>query len=246
MTMRGRVWITPEVVSWTPRQEAGWVVDQSALRRGYTIWQHASDRLKAGANEMDRADAITTLKRCLNQRLRVIEAAYKLRRFLRLNNTRYLEALSQLGLARPMLIQHLLKVRNAIEHEDKAPPRLRRCLEMLDVVWYFLRTTDRLVGAKTHMFILEPDETSRYGLEVEVVIKRVWTASVRGWLPHELLSYSPIVGCFGVRPDKLQAANSWKKQGQHLDKLDTDIYLSGSVTEIPDKIAFARAYFEAH
>jgi hypothetical protein len=31
---------------------------------------------------MDRIDAITTLKRCLNQRLKQIEAAYKLKVFL--------------------------------------------------------------------------------------------------------------------------------------------------------------------
>ena len=57
-------------------------------------------------------------------------------------NVGALERLEAVGLARPFLIRRLFDLRNDIEHRDAAPPDLDRCLELADVTWYFLKSTD--------------------------------------------------------------------------------------------------------
>ncbi len=38
-------------------------------------------------------------------------------------------------------MKQLLAIRNDIEHRDVKPPSTEKCLELLDAVWYFLKST---------------------------------------------------------------------------------------------------------
>lgn len=245
-TMPKRIWIKPEILFWEYRSPSGSYLDEAPWRRAYRIWEHAAKKLQPRADEMDRTDAITTLKRCLNQRLKQLEKAYKLNTFLESKNTRYLQLLEQLGLVRPLLLRQLMEVRNAIEHDDKAPPKIERCLEMLDVVWYFLKTTDGVMQVRTESILLQPTQESPYWVEIDIGIKRIWKINARGWLPEDYILMIMAPNHIGIHVDKLHTNKLWKKRGEHLDKKDTDLYFSGRVTEIPHRLSFARLYFSAY
>jgi hypothetical protein len=42
-------------------------------------------------------------------------------------------------------MKELLKIINDIEHNDARSPEIERCKELVDVVWYFLKSTDSIV-----------------------------------------------------------------------------------------------------
>src|SRR5207247_1310376 len=56
-----------------------------------------------------------------------------------------LALLEYLGLIRPMMLEKLIAIRNAYEHEDAAPPDIAACRDFVDLIWYFLRSTDMWV-----------------------------------------------------------------------------------------------------
>lgn len=248
--MRNRIWIFPEIFSWPRENDSGEYLNESEWKRAHDIWLHASMKLQLGAGEMDRTDAITTLKRCLNQRLKQIEKDYKLRSFLGSTNNRYLQLLEQLDLVRPLMLHELMELRNEIEHEDKKPPKLDRCLEILDMIWYFLKTTDRFsrIRADGIMFELPDKKThgSPYWVHTDIHIRRIWKIRANGWLPEEYISMKALPDRIEVLAEKVHTNEKWKKQGQHRDKKDTDLYFYGEIVNIPDKMTFVRQYFSAY
>jgi hypothetical protein len=137
-----------------------------------------------------------------------------------------------------------MEIRNEIEHEDKRPPKLERCLELLDVVWYFLRTTDRIVRVRTDTLLFEAED-GPYWVEVNIQIKRTWKTSMRGWVPAHFIFYRFMPDQCQVLSDELTTNRKWKRQGQHPDKNPSDLYFSGEVIQLPDKTAFAQQYFSS-
>jgi Protein of unknown function (Hypoth_ymh) len=144
--VRGRGWLDP---SWISGQIALiWQesLEVDAARRPYEIYQHACDRLTNDASALDRVDAITTLKRAVTQRARVLTEAYGLDALpLRDKPRDHLKLLAYLGIVRPLMLRRLIDIRNFVEHEDRSPPDIDDCLAFADFVWYFLRSTDLLV-----------------------------------------------------------------------------------------------------
>lgn len=242
--MRKRVWINPEFLNWYCFSEGGSIVNDVDNMRAYEIWEHALNRLQNNPSEMDRTDAITTLKRCLNQRLQLIEKYYKLRSNFGSNSKRYLQLLEELSLIRPLLLQGLMEIRNEIEHKDKRPPKLERCLELLDAVWYFLRTTDRIVQVISDSLLYQHNNDIHW-ISLEVIIKRKWHLYLRGWLPNELIASQSTSSFIEILADELHTNEKWKAKGEHLDKSDTDLYFSGEILKLPDRRKMAHQYFSA-
>lgn len=240
--MRKRIWVNPEFISWYCSNEGGSIQDISETKRAYEIWEHALKRLHDNPTEMDRIDAITTLKRCLNQRLQVIEKNYKLRNCFGSSSKRYLQLLEELSLIRPLLLQDLMEIRNDIEHKDKRPPNSKRCFELLDIVWYFLRATDRVIQVVGDSLVYN-HENDVYWVNLGVTIKRKWTLTLRGWLPKEFILLQNKPDFIEIFADELNTNEKWKHKGEHLDKKDTDLYFFGKVVLIQDQRKLIKHYF---
>ena len=144
------------------------------------IWRHAAARLKGTPSDLDRVDCIGTLKRAINHRLKAIQATYN---FDQLPTTRpkkqILEKLQDYGLVRPVIIKELLEVRNGIEHNDAAPPETPRCEFYVDVVWYFLKSTDTLVDMAVDSIVYEDDQ-SESALSCRSIPKRTGSSPSAG------------------------------------------------------------------
>ena len=128
------------------------------LWRAYDILGHAQIVLSREDNDFNRADALGNLKRSVNQRLKTIEQHYNFKSKNAFgNNKKYLEFLEELGVVRPFLIKQLFELRNDVEHNDAKPVSNNRCKELLDIVWYFLKTTDRLLLSKQDSILYKSD-----------------------------------------------------------------------------------------
>jgi hypothetical protein len=247
--MKKRVWIKADLLDWPTTIESAQGLDSSNWQRAYEIWNHASTKINYSATEMDKVDAITTLKRCVNQRLKQFEKVYKIRQFLNQTNIPYLKLLEQLGLVRPLLLQYLMEIRNEIEHDDRKPPKLERCFELLDVVWYFLKSTDTLMKQRTSNIEFQPkkvssdDEESKYWVTIDVDIKRNWKLTARGWIPEEYVSTVNESDYLELMVDEFK--NSKELEGE-LNKNNTDFYFIGSIVKLPDRLKFARLYLSVY
>jgi len=142
-------WIDSRVLSWNCSYQSGIVLDGEKWQRANLIWEHAKNLIESNQSEFDLADGITNLKRCLNHRLSLIEEIYEFKN-IELNSKPkgYMELLERLGIIRPFIMNNLCLIRNDIEHNYARPPSIERCLELLDVIWYFLKSTDPMVQIK--------------------------------------------------------------------------------------------------
>ena len=251
--MRKRIWITTDILKWPVMAGSRDALVTSNWKRAYEIWQHASAKLLNNPTDLDRTDAITSLKRCINQRLKQFELSYRIRPFLIENHSQYLVILEKLGLVRPLLLQSLMEIRNKIEHEDQKPPKLDRCLEMLDVVWYFLKSTDTFIQLRTSSLVFETpkydhsNDENRYWINIDIEQRNKWKLIASGWLPQENISLISKPDQIEILVDKLNTnQEEWKREGVHLDKLVTNLYFSGSIIALPNQLEFARLYFSAY
>lgn len=144
------------------------------------------------ATEHDRADCLSNLRKCLTHRLKHFEEVYNLRQSLDSPKKRpYLEILANVGLVRPLLIQELLILRNDVEYNDACPPDTAKCRQLVDVMWYFLRSTDGLIHIQRTDVALAPIEhefDSEYGCSCQLEYTPAFQMDVSGWFPSDLVS----------------------------------------------------------
>jgi len=134
------------------------------------------------------------LKRALNHRLKLIEEIYSFK-FVEINNRPkgYLEILEVFGVVRPFLMKRLLTIRNGIEHNDEKPPSYERCLELLDVVWYFLKSTDSMVqfAVRDLAFEIEEEGDNSYYFGLRYVQQERDIFIINGTIPENLIYDEP-------------------------------------------------------
>jgi hypothetical protein len=142
------IWLTTEVFAWQREVFGTTSPIGKDTRRPYEYLSHAQGLLAKTPSALQRADALANAKRALNQRLQLLDARYRISSLpLPVREKGLLQRLEALGVLRPLILRRLLDIRNRIEHRDAAPPSARRCAELIDFVWYFLRSTDMLANA---------------------------------------------------------------------------------------------------
>jgi hypothetical protein len=144
-----------------------------------------------------RVDAITTLKRAVAHRLRLLDGIYEFRRIPIVNKpSDNLELLNYLGIVRPKMVQKLVEIRNSIEHEDTDPPNEEACFDFLEFIWYFLRSTDLLVRRLIRSIALNPPEDALerdyYYVGIEFDPKGSWIPKLTAWVVPSMTSEQPV------------------------------------------------------
>ncbi|MGP9545396.1 hypothetical protein ACT3QR_10390 [Psychrobacter sp. AOP7-B1-25] len=229
------IWLCDSVLDWSATIESYSYTNEADHLRAYDLWSHADLILTGNANEFDRVDVVSNLKRCLNQRLKFIEHVYSLKKIALSDSPKgYLEYLESLGLVRPYMLKQLMLIRNDIEHNDAPPPNIERCQELLDLTWYFLKSTDSFVSLCKHDFILKKlsdsgDET-QYWLNFDIDFEQGHTTMVNGWVPETLLSKEEKQGFMLIELKDFGSKEArWGGSQKHTDKLDNDFWINGKL-----------------
>ena len=183
-------YLTDEIHYWAFSDHARTNGDFDDVFRAYQLWKHAQELLRGNDHELYRADCIANLKRAINHRLQAIERVYKISKLpLDISAKRVLDRYEYLGLIRPMVLNELIKVRNVIEHQDETPPEKEKCVYYIDIVWYFLKSTDSLVDNIVESMEYSDDEGNVVIVDVKPGEK--WTFSARLRVRDSLLSSEP-------------------------------------------------------
>ena len=112
--------------------------------RPFTYFRHAEAKINFPSSALDLADGIAALKRAVSIRVQWLDRIYNFSKLLPKVHGHLFDYLHDLGVIRPLLWTKLRTIRNKIEHQDRKPPSQGQCQELLDVVWYLLRSTDAI------------------------------------------------------------------------------------------------------
>jgi hypothetical protein len=187
-----RMYLSSEFLDWYAESDGGAILDAEAIHRAYEIWRHARDRAALDATDLDCIDAIGALRRAVNHRLKFLRGIYNLDHLpSALGKKQTLERLRELGIVRPAIVKELLGVRNLIEHEDTEPPDTKQSRYYVDIVWYFLKSTDKLLDFRCEDVNFLHDD-GKQSVLLKIDFANGWQTRVSASVEPKLLSESII------------------------------------------------------
>lgn len=228
------IWIDDTIFNWEVYSSSSSIMSNIHVKRAYEFWEHARTLLGDNASDFSKADAITNLKRSLNHRWQLIEKLYVLKKLVPAKGN--LERLEEFGLVRPYMLRQLLEIRNNIEHNDQKPPEINRCMELLDLTWYFLRSTDRLVINQINdlLFSYLDDEgnETQYWIQLDIDFLSNHKMTINGWLPKAYISpMKTDTHNMQITLERISDRFATLSPKEHTDKLDTDMYIIGNIED---------------
>jgi len=255
-----RKWLTSEILGWRVNAQGFTLPSENLWKRAYEIWNHAEQVLSRPTSEFLRVDVIATLRRAIDNRVRLLNSLYSFRSIpIKEKPSEILSMLEFAGVIRPLMLQKLIDIRNAVEHEDASPPNIEACQVFLEFTWYFLRSTDRLAQQVLRDFSLRPldEDEDYYWMEVNSGPDNDWLPKLRGWLPASMLSDEPKSSWLVLQVEKIEtradAAERLKDSPSSILEGDSgrgknpdDVYLFAEVRGPSDAlISLLKMYFEA-
>ena len=198
--------------------------------KGYELIDHAYDLLKNN-NEYYLSDVISNLRKAVNYRISTLFERLGIDnlQFDNLGKNRKLEKLEQLDIVKPLLINKLLEIRNGIEYNGTTPPSQKECEELIDIVWYFYRSTDRYCNKDPDSFLIEFNDSDNF-LDLTFDFRYHKTLNIYGRLSPDCFSMQKIDGPIFIHNYK-ETNSTVSKAGAHsisfsceLQVLDLDNY----------------------
>ena len=227
--MARKVWITNSVLSWTSAVHSADTFHVSSWNTPYRIWSHAAGLLSGIPSELVRSDAVGNLKRALNVRLKHLEGLYRFSHLpLGLRHKATLERLEMLGVVRPLLLRHLLDIRDAIEHKNHKAPTSRRCNELLDIAWYFLKSTDALVAQRPERVAFEHPNETRLWACFDITWGKKPKFRISGWFAPPEVSTVVFPHSILVQAAAFHGAEQFESSSHHGNTLETDRWVAGN------------------
>lgn len=111
-----------------------------------------------------------------------------------------------MGIVKGFVIRKLFSIRNNIEHNERKYSNKDQCQDLLDTVWYFLKSTDNLVYESAVSNDLCDDiEKKNYVLTVDVEEPLIKVAKIRSKIFKSMLSYTFKEGYIELK--KVQLSN---------------------------------------
>jgi hypothetical protein len=224
------MWLTPKILEWETSYATEREFRDESWRRAYSLVSHAEHLLEQSRSELFRIDAITTLKRAVDHRLRLLDEIYEFRKIPIGNKpSGNLDLLDYLGIVRPKMVQKLIEIRNLIEHENTDPPGEEACFDFVEFTWYFLRSTDLLVRRSiqtVHLRIPEDEsEPKYYTVGITFDPKGNWIPKLFAWVTPSMISEQPVNDWLTLKVESTITRGALvATSGEPLDPTGWDLY----------------------
>lgn len=199
------LWINKIIVDWETHSDGGEVMSSSSLTRTYELWEHAENILLNHKSQDYLSDTIINLNKAIGLRIIALNENYHFTKSpFKTKDRKILGQLEEFGVIRPRLLNEITKFRNNIEHNDSIPPTYRKCLDYLEICWYFLKATDLHVLETKHSIVFTNPTSDKYWVNLEVNFSNNWTAALRGWLPPKLISATEVINSIKINSKEYQ------------------------------------------
>jgi hypothetical protein len=232
------------------------IFSDSSWKRANELWAHVEQILSRPATEFERSNAIRDLRLAIDRRILILGERYSFKTLpIKNKPTDPLELLGFLGIVRPRMLQKLIAIRNAVEHEDAEPPDDEACQVYLEFTWYFLRSTDFIVQKIVDNILFGEDSEGGYWVEVGIRPPANWIPTVRGWVPANFVSLASQHNWLSLNVDRCESyqdqIKGLRQEGMRVSKEHLalrkadDVFISAEVRgsgEVLRKIY--KVYFE--
>src|SRR4051812_8207650 len=119
-----QAWFNPDFINYNP-QVVTWTVGEiNSWKRPFDHLKHAEGLLQNGNSEFVRIDIITTLKRAIDYRLKILNKLYCWKKIPFKLPKDELQKLEVLGVIKKNMLLNLFKIRNEVEHHDQNIPTI--------------------------------------------------------------------------------------------------------------------------
>jgi hypothetical protein len=151
-----------------------------------------------------------------------------------------LDQLEYFGIIRPLMLNRLIEIRNSVEHEYVSPPELDRCKELVEFVWYFLRSTDVLANRVVNAIeIQSPDENDDYFcLELRTGPSNDWKYEIGGRIRSPFVAPENKGSHFRV---ELTKKKTWREKAEEMCKCSINPIQEKEIRRHPDDLSFVGA-----
>lgn len=247
------MFISNVVLSWEPVVESFSVNDED-WEHPYSFLRHAEKLLSYAPEKHFLIDAVSNLKRAVDNRIKYISTTYKLKKTVCYALKKNIwDTLTELDLIKPVMLGKLIEIRNTVEHQFSDPPTHVRCIELSEFVWYFLRSTDSISKLVSDGTYLQESYDSPYNTGYNGNPSNEWASTITAHLPKDLISTTSRANCFEVAEITVQSGNEYKQKLLKNDKSigeilntnynDDDFVIKGQLNDIDIRLWFSRLYF---
>ena len=131
------------------------------------------------------------------------------------------------GIARPFIVKNLFSIRNDIDHHDATPTPKERCMELLDIVWYFLKATDRCIEERKEYVFFAQTPDDPYLLYFYINYRHEQPFPFWGWFSLDQIFKQPLPHAIPIQVESIHTKNSIEDSGFHKNRKDTDLCIHG-------------------
>ncbi len=159
------------------------------IKECYDYLNHAESLIVDFKDKFHVQDAIRNLKVVVDKRIKQIERVYDFKSYF--PKQHILETYKELGIVKGFVIKKLFTIRNDIEHNELDYSDVEQCHDLLDTVWYFLKSTDEMVyTANTGIEVAEDDdiEDEEPWVGIDIDSPKMKDVEIRGKVNKDFLS----------------------------------------------------------
>jgi len=193
------MWVIPDILDWSrelirtkSRKEP------RVFQRPYQMWRYAEDILQAHTTNAACADAVATLKRVVDHRIRTLDSIYNLETLpVKDKPADTLAILEYAGIIKPLMRRTLSELFTAAEYKVSGTVEYDTCLTFLEFALYFLGITDRIADRIPTEIMLRRSasydvSTGSYEVSISLNPESGWVPRIKGVLNDSMLSAEPV------------------------------------------------------
>lgn len=181
------IWINDCILKWYINGSVGTPSDEN-IQECYDYFNYAESLIDNFDDKFHIQDCIKNLKYVVDKRIKQIERIYNFKSYA--PNEHILETYKMLGIVKGFVIKKLFTIRNNIEHNELEYTDKEQCHDLLDTVWYFLKSTDNLVyQADTENTMYSDLDNENEWISINVKEPKIIDAYIKGRISKDLISY---------------------------------------------------------
>jgi hypothetical protein len=222
------MWLIPDILDWPGELKSIKSQKESrGFQRPYQMWRYAEDILQNHTTNAACADAVATLKRVVDYRVRALNDIYKLETLPVADKpAEPIELLEYAGIIKPLMRQTLQELSAAAEYTVSGTVEYDTCLTFLEFAWYFLGITDRITGRIPMEIILRRSASydvtaGSYEVSISVNPESGWVPEIKGLFNDSMVSAEPIDTWIALNVKKMEPREH-HEQGPSVHKGDRE------------------------
>lgn len=225
-----KIWLDDCVLNWYINGTVGSPSEEN-IQECYDYFNYAESLIDDFDDKFHIQDCIKNLKYVVDKRIKQLERIYDFRSYF--PRKHILETYKQLGIVKGFVITKLFIIRNNIEHNELEYSDKEQCHDLLDTVWYFLKSTDDLVyEANVDNTLYNNLDNGRQWIEINVETPKINVASIRGIINVNLISRKPINNFLMI------------DEADVLDDKEDLVYIRGNIVlDNNIKVSLAKKFF---